>query len=128
MCQVPLHARDRSCEEAHAPSPAEPQRISRGKEEKLVAESLSWEDGVLCVTAVLSLLRIPPTPRTPCTHTPCVHAHAHDHAKEHGCGLSSQLQTQHAYCIVCSSTPLSSLGTMALEENDIENYLIFSYG
>lgn len=52
--------------------------------------------------------------------------HARDYAEEHGCGSSSQLQTQHANLAICASTPMSSLGTEAAEEKDIENYLMFN--
>lgn len=112
-----------------------PREYLGGEERKLVAEPQSWEDGMLWVSVVLYLLRIPPnstkrayTPRTPRTHRPHVPAHAHNRAEERGCGSSSQLRMQHAKGAVCGSTPVSSLGTVALDENDIENYLVFSYG
>lgn len=47
------------------------------------------------------------------THT--LHTH---YAEEHGRGSSSQLQTQHANFTIFGSNLVSSLGTMALEENN----------
>ena len=64
------------------------------------------------------------------THTMHTHIHIHTHThtrlcEEHGCGGSRQLQAQQECHAVCGWTPVSGPGTMALEEIDLENYLIF---
>lgn len=119
VCQVPLCARDRSCEEACTPFPAEPQRILRGEEGKLVARLQSWEGGMLCSTFLAENPTNCPkptyTPRTPCTCVcacacACARTPPHTHTTHTCtcerlcwralCGSSSQLQMQHANCAI----------------------------
>lgn len=98
-----------------------------GGEETLIAEPPSfelrgWHPVVDC--SIFPSL----TCSTPHTHTIMFTppTYAQDCAEEHGCGRRSQLQTQHADLAICVSTPMSSLGTEAAEEKDIENYLMFN--